>query len=93
MSEAIEAGAFVLDVREPGEFAEGHIPTAVNVPVRELGATDVEFPTDVTMIHYCKSGWRAALALPILHMQGYDNDKGFSGSWLAWTEADLPTES
>lgn len=93
VSEAIEAGAFVLDVREPGEFAEGHIPTAVNVPVRELGTTDVEFPTDVTMIHYCKSGWRAALALPILHMQGYDNDKGFSGSWLAWTEAGLPTES
>ena len=93
VSDAIEAGAFVLDVRQPAEFAEGHLPTAVNVPVRELGTTDVEIPTDVNGVEYCKSGWRASLALPILHLLGNDSFKGFSGSYLAWTEADMPVES
>ena len=93
VSDAIDAGAFVLDVREPGEYAEGHIPTAVNVPVRQLGTTDVEIPTDVNAIEYCKSGWRAALSLPILHLLGDDNFKGFSGSYAAWTEAGMPVDS
>lgn len=93
VSDAIDAGAFVLDVREPGEFAEGHIPGAVNVPVRQIGTADVEIPTDVNVIEYCKSGWRAALALPIIHMLGNDNTKGFTGSYLAWTEAGFPVES
>ncbi len=61
--------------------------------MRELGTTDVEIPTDVNGIEYCKSGWRAALSLPILHLLEYDTFKGFSGSYLAWTEADLPIES
>ncbi|NND85425.1 MAG: hypothetical protein HKN46_09785 [Acidimicrobiia bacterium] len=92
VSDAIDAGAFVLDVREPGEYAEGHLPGAVNIPVRSLGSSDVELPTDQPIIEYCKSGYRASLVLPVLHMLGYDLTKGFSGSWLAWTEAGLPTE-
>jgi rhodanese-related sulfurtransferase len=93
VNEAIEAGAYVLDVRSPEEFAEGHLPGAVNVPVRQLGTTDVEFPTDVNAVEYCKSGWRAALSLPILHLLGNDNFSGFSGSYVAWTAAGLPVES
>lgn len=93
VEEALAAGAYALDVRSPEEFAEGHIPGAVNVPVRELGTTDVVYPTDVNIIHYCKSGWRAALSVPILHLLGNDNDTGFSGSWLAWTAADMPVEA
>ena len=93
VSDAIDAGAFVLDVRSPEEFAEGHLPTAVNVPVRELGTTDVAIPSDVNAVEYCKSGWRAALSLPIIHLLGNDNFKGFSGSYLAWTEAGLPVDS
>ena len=92
VADAIEAGAFVLDVRSPEEFAEGHLPGAINVPVRDLGTTGLVFPTDVNAIEYCKSGWRAALSLPILHLLGNDNFTGFSGSYLAWTGADLPVE-
>lgn len=93
VSDAIDAGAFVVDVREPGEFEEGRIPGAVNIPVRELGNTDVEIPTDVNVIHYCKSGWRAAISTPIIHVLGNDNDKGFTGSYLAWTDGGFPIES
>jgi len=93
VEEAIAAGAFALDVRSPEEYAEGHIPTAENAPVRTLGVTEVAIPTDTNVIVYCKSGWRAALSVPILHVLQKDTSKGFTGSWLAWTEADKPIES
>ena len=93
VSDAIDAGAFMLDVREPSEYADGYIPGAVNAPLRTVAGADVVVPTDTTVIVYCKSGYRASLAIPILHVLGYDNVKGFSGSWLAWTAADLPIET
>jgi rhodanese-related sulfurtransferase len=93
VSDAIDNGAFVLDVRTPEEYAEGHLPTAENAPVRTVAATDVEIPTDTTVIVYCKSGWRASLTVPVLHLLGYDTVRGFTGSWLAWTEAELPIEA
>ena len=93
VEEAIAAGAFALDVRSPEEYAEGHIPTSENAPVRTLGVTEVAIPTDTNVIVYCKSGWRASLSVPILHVLQKDTSKGFTGSWLAWTEADKPVES
>ncbi|MGI9528200.1 MAG: rhodanese-like domain-containing protein, partial [Acidimicrobiia bacterium] len=93
VEEAIAAGAFALDVRSPDEYAEGHIPTAENAPVRTLGVTAVEIPSDSNVIVYCKSGWRAALSVPIMHLLHNDTSKGFTGSWLAWTEADKPVET
>ncbi|MEA1903960.1 MAG: rhodanese-like domain-containing protein [Actinomycetota bacterium] len=93
VSDAIDAGAFVVDVREPDEFADGHMAGAINVPVRQLGTTDVEFPTDTSMIHYCGSGWRAALATPIIHILGNDNDKGYSSTWASWADEGFPVES
>ncbi len=47
-------------------------------------------PTDVQVVSYCKSGWRAALSLPVLHVLGVDNARGFSGSCAAWTAANEP---
>ena len=93
VEEAIANGAFSLDVRSPDEFDAGHISTAQNAPVRTLGITDVEIPTDTTVVVYCKSGWRAALSVPILHLLEKDTSKGFAGSWLAWEEAGKPIES
>lgn len=93
VEEAIANGAFALDVRSPDEYDAGHIPTAQNAPVRTLGVTDVEIPTDTTVVVYCKSGWRAALSVPILHLLEKDTSKGFTGSWLAWEEAGKPIES
>lgn len=87
---AIENGAFVLDVRTPEEFAEGHIEGAVNIPMRSLVANLDQIPTDVAVIVHCKSGFRAALAAPVLGTVGYDNFKVFSGSYNAWLEAGEP---
>jgi 3-mercaptopyruvate sulfurtransferase SseA len=42
------------------------------------------------VIVYCESGWRAALSMPALHVLGFDNVRGFTGSHQAWTEAGEP---
>lgn len=87
---AIEVGAFVLDVRTPDEYAEGHIDGAVNIPLRTITANMDQIPTDVTIIVHCKSGLRAALAMPVLGALGFDNAKAFTGSYAAWVEAGEP---
>jgi rhodanese-related sulfurtransferase len=87
---AIEAGAFVLDVRTEGEYAEGHIEGAVNIPLRTVTANMDQIPTDVQVIVLCKSGFRAALTMPVLGVLGFDNVKAFTGSYLAWVEAGEP---
>ncbi|MDJ0768921.1 MAG: rhodanese-like domain-containing protein [Ilumatobacter sp.] len=92
MQGAIDAGAYVVDVRETGEFAEGHIPGAVNVPLRTLMDGGPDFPTDRQVVVYCKSGYRAAMANAALGVAGWDNIQAFAPSWNAWTEAGLEVE-
>jgi rhodanese-related sulfurtransferase len=93
VKEAMAAGAVVVDVREEGEFAEGHIADAISVPLRTMASGEVEVPSDTNLIVHCKSGWRAALALPMYHVLGYTNMSGFPGSYNAWVEAGEPIES
>jgi len=83
---AQEAGAVLLDIRQPEDFAEGHVADAITIPIRELATSD-EIPTDTEVIVYCGSGWRTALSMPILHLLGYDNVRGFPGGFDAWAEA------
>ncbi len=87
---AIDAGAFLVDVRSASEYAEGYIPGATNIDLRTLPANLSLIPTDQQVIVYCKSGWRAALSTAVLQVLGYDNVKGFSGSYNAWTAAGEP---
>lgn len=90
---AIEAGAVLLDVRTPEEYAEGYLPGAINVTLREIPNLMAHIPTDSQVIVYCKSGYRASLAIPILHVLGFDTAKAFTGSYLAWTAAGEPVET
>lgn len=92
MQAAMDAGAYVVDVREAGEYAEGHLPGAVSVPLRTLMDASADFPTDRQVIVYCKSGYRAALANAALGVAGFDNVKAFAGSYNAWTDAGLDVE-
>jgi rhodanese-related sulfurtransferase len=86
----IEAGAFILDIRTEAEYAEGHIEGATNIPLRTLVANMDQIPTDTQVIVHCKSGFRAALAVPVLHVLGFDDAKAFTGSYLAWVDAGEP---
>lgn len=93
VQDAIAAGAGLVDVREPEEYEEGFIEDAISIPIRQLVAQIDEVPTDRSVIVYCLSGYRASLALPILHVLGRTNTQGFPGSFSAWVDADLAVAS
>lgn len=84
---AIENGAYVIDVREASEYAEGHIPGAVNIPIRTLAQNLAQVPSDQPVLIYCASGHRAGMAAAALRQLGYDNVKAFAGGWKAWSGA------
>jgi rhodanese-related sulfurtransferase len=101
----VDGGALVLDVREPGEFAENHIAGAVNVPrgLLELRAAadspgaDAELTAhrDARIVVYCTKSpsARSLLAAQTLGRLGYDHVSVLDGGLNAWAEANLPTES
>lgn len=63
---------FLLDVRTPDEFAAGHIPGAVNIPVDVLRSRLGELPRDRMIAAYCQVGQRGYLATRILRQSGFD---------------------
>ncbi len=66
----------IIDVREPFEFAMGHVPGAINVPSESLmsGAPEMaSVPKDANIIVYCKIGSRSALAIQIFKQIGFTN--------------------
>ena len=76
-----EKNYIILDVRRPDEFAEGHIPGAINVPNEEIGTTDIaELPNKSQLILvYCRSGRRSKEASERLVKLGYTNIVEFGG--------------
>jgi phage shock protein E len=68
----VSDGALLLDVRTSGEFHEGHVPHALNIPVQELPARLSEVgPTKRPIVVYCRSGGRSAQAAALLKQAGY----------------------
>ena len=62
---------FLLDVRTPQEFASGHIPGAVNIPVDDLRSRLGELPANREIAAYCQVGQRGYLATRILRQKGF----------------------
>jgi phage shock protein E len=80
----VAAGARLVDVRSPAEFAQGALPGAVNVPVDSLGSRLGKLgPRDGTIIVYCRSGSRSASAKRALEKSGFTSvrDLGAMHSW------------
>ena len=76
-----ESGYIILDVRRPDEFAEGHIPGAINVPNEDIGTAEIaELPDKSQLILvYCRSGRRSKEAAEKLVKLGYTNIVEFGG--------------
>ena len=76
-----ESGYVILDVRTAQEFASGHIPDAINVPVEEIGSVPpAELPDpDQLILVYCRSGNRSKQAAEKLVQMGYTNIVEFGG--------------
>lgn len=84
--ELVGGGALLLDVRTAGEFAGGHLPSAVNVPVQELGRRVDELGhKERAVVVYCHSGLRSATAARVLRQNGFRDvhDLGAMGRWRA----------
>lgn len=64
----------ILDVRTPGEFARGHFPQAVLIPVQELAARLAEVPEGPVLI-VCRSGRRAQYAYELMLRSGREADQ------------------
>lgn len=79
--------AVVLDVREPDEWAAGHAPGAVHIPLGELPERVGELPeTDDALPIVCRSGGRSGRAVQWLAAQGFDV-VNVDGGMRAWREA------
>lgn len=75
----------MLDVREPDEWAAGHAPGAVHLPMSELTGRIDEIPDHEPLYVVCRSGGRSARVVAYLAQQGYPavNVEGGMQSWAA----------
>jgi rhodanese-related sulfurtransferase len=77
----------LVDVRESSEYQSGHIPNAINIPLRTLAENLDQIPSDRLVVVYCTTGYRSAMGVMTLHLLGYDNVQGFPPSFAAWKNA------
>ena len=86
---------FVLDVRPRPQYAEAHVPGAVNVPLAELGAGHAALPADrdAPILSVCQRGNASLSGLLVLKSLGYRNVRSVTGGTLAWREKGFATES
>lgn len=86
--EAVSQGALLLDVRTPEEFAEKHLPGAINIPLDQLESRLVDVgPMDKPVVVYCRTGRRSGQAAELLQKVGYTDviQLGAMDNWYAGT--------
>jgi rhodanese-related sulfurtransferase len=82
----------VLDVREPSEYRQIHIPGAVLIPLKSAVSKKAEYINYKTVLVTCRSGNRSGQVVNALRSQGYTNVHNMTGGLNAWIRAGLPTE-
>ncbi len=92
--DAKDASLIVLDVRTPEEFAQGHVPGAVNIPYTHLPARIAELPSaaDKDVVVYCTVGVRAERAAARLKENGFKRLLHLDGDMNKWLEKGRPTQ-
>ncbi|MBI3469194.1 MAG: sulfurtransferase [Planctomycetes bacterium] len=84
----------LVDVREDGEWAAGHLPGAVHLG-KGIIERDIEQAvpdTGAEIVLYCGGGYRSALAADNLQRMGYENVYSMDGGYRGWREAGLKVE-
>lgn len=84
----------IVDVRSAEEFAQGHVPGAINIPHNLIlsGDADLDKLRDKLVVVYCRSGRRAELAIDAMQSQGLSELFHLEGDMLGWQAAELPIE-
>ena len=81
---------FFVDVREPSEWAEAHIPYATLIPLGELTARLPEIPKDKNIVVVCHSGNRSAVGRDLLLKSGFANVTSMAGGMSTWQAKGFP---
>ena len=84
-----DASELVIDVREPREFKQGHIPQARLIPLPKILSDRADLAYNDPIVLVCRSGRRSARAACVLQSRGYDNARILRGGMLAWEAAGL----
>jgi phage shock protein E len=86
-----DAGAFILDVRQPDEWNEAHVPGATLIPLDQLEARLNEVPKDKEVVVICRSGNRSKPGRDALKAAGFTQVTSVTGGLNEWKAAGLPT--
>ncbi|SFE72612.1 rhodanese-like domain-containing protein [Alteribacillus iranensis] len=81
-----EPSPILIDVREPGEYIEGHIPGVPLLPMRKMPEVIEEFDKEKSYILVCRSGNRSHHTALFFKDHGIENVRNFAGGMLAWDE-------
>ncbi len=73
LQQLLSNGAFLVDVRTPGEFMQGHVTGSVNIPLNQVQAMVSKFTNKNAVVVFCRSGARSAQAKMILQNNGIAN--------------------
>lgn len=87
-----EGDVEVIDVREPNEYAEGHIPGVKLAPLNTFLARPRDFVTRDNVLFVCALGQRSAVACEMAAAIGLEHVYNLEGGTVAWTKAGLPVE-
>jgi rhodanese-related sulfurtransferase len=79
--------AFLLDVRDPEEWAAGHAPAAVHMPMMEVPGRLDELPADRDVVVICRVGARSAQVVAYLRAHGRQRCANLAGGMYAWEAA------
>ncbi|HVN52874.1 MAG TPA: rhodanese-like domain-containing protein [Anaerolineaceae bacterium] len=83
-SQLRDQNAFILDVREPSEWTQFHIPGANLIPLGQLPNRLSEVPKDRQVVVVCRTGHRSAQGRDILKQAGFTNVTSMAGGVTAW---------
>jgi hydroxyacylglutathione hydrolase len=87
-------GPVVLDVRDDGEWRDGHIPGSVHIPYQELSERLGELPRDREIATLCSGGKRSGLAASILQREGFERIVHVGGGGIpTWRREGHPLEA
>jgi rhodanese-related sulfurtransferase len=76
----VNEGAFLVDVRSPGEFADGNVKGSVNIPLDQVQNQLAKFKEKENIVVFCRSGNRSSQAKSILEQNGFTNVTN-GGTW------------
>jgi hydroxyacylglutathione hydrolase len=80
----------VLDVRNSSEWNAGHVPGSRNLPLGRLTEQIDQVPRDRSLVVYCETGGRAAVAVGLLQASGFDNVRHLRGDFSGWKREERP---